>query len=85
MAYTIIIKPAAERQIRRCGPEVQRRLKPAIDALSADPRPPGCKKLAREEDLYRVRVGDYRIIYAVQDRILVVEVVKVGHRSWVYS
>jgi mRNA interferase RelE/StbE len=53
--------------------------------LSADPRPPGCKKLAREEDLYRVRVGDYRIIYAVQDRILVVEVVKVGHRSWVYS
>ena len=85
MAYTVIIKPAAERQLRRLGPEAQRRLRPAIDALSADPRPPGYKKLVGEGDLYRIRVGDYRIIYTIQDRILVVEVVKIGHRGNVYG
>jgi mRNA interferase RelE/StbE len=59
-------------------------LQPKIDDLANDPRPPGVKKLSAEEELYRIRVGNYRIIYAIQDDILLVTVVKVGDRKEVY-
>jgi mRNA interferase RelE/StbE len=57
----------------------QERLQPKIDALATEPRPIGVIKLAGEEDLYRIRVGDYRIIYSIQDAQLLVLVVKIGH------
>jgi len=59
-------------------------LRKPIRALAADPRPPGRKKLASTSDYYRIRVGDYRVLYAVRDREVLVLVIKVGYRREVY-
>jgi mRNA interferase RelE/StbE len=61
-----------------------RRLRTAIDGLQEDARPFGCLKLAGEPDLYRLRVGQYRIIYQVQDETLTVLVLSIGHRREIY-
>jgi mRNA interferase RelE/StbE len=55
-----------------------------MEALGLDPRPRGCKKLQGDDDLYRVRAGDFRIVYAVRDALLLVLVVKIGNRRDVY-
>ena len=55
-----------------------------MDELAHDPRPPGCLKIIGADDAYRVRVGDYRIVYQIEDRILVVYVIRIAHRSDVY-
>ena len=62
----------------------QQRIRAAIDLLADNPRPPGCVAMTGEAYAYRVRVGDYRIIYEVLDDRLVVQVVRVGHRRDVY-
>jgi mRNA interferase RelE/StbE len=59
-------------------------MRAAVDLLSESPRPPGCRALAGEDGVYRVRVGDYRIVYEVIDRRLIVHVVRVGHRRDAY-
>ena len=84
MAYTIRFRPSATRSMRKLPRSVQVRLKPRIDALAENPRPPGVDKLAGEENAYRIRVGDYRIIYEVRDIVLVVVVMRIGHRREVY-
>lgn len=76
--------PSAARTLRGLAPDVRRRLAPRIEALAEQPRPPGVEKLAGADDLYRVRVGDYRIVYAIKDEVLLVLVVRVGHRRDVY-
>ena len=63
---------------------IYRRLRAAIDALEQEARPTSCLKLAGSPDLYRIRVGDYRIIYQVRDTELVVLVLSIGHRREVY-
>jgi len=60
------------------------RLRNAIDILSENTRPPGCVKLAGEPDLYRIRVGDYRIVYQLRNQALTVLVVSIGHRKDIY-
>ena len=85
MTYTVEVAPAADRQIRKLDRETQRRVLTALERLSEDPRPSGSVKLQTAEDLYRVRVGDYRVIYEISDRRLLVLVLKVGHRSEVYK
>jgi mRNA interferase RelE/StbE len=62
----------------------QQRIRAAIDLLSDGPRPPGCLALSGEAHAYRVRVGDYRIVYEVFDDRLIVQVIRVGHRRDVY-
>ena len=62
----------------------QQRLRACIDLLAETPRPPGCVAMAGERDTYRVRVGDYRVVYEVHDRVLLVNVVRVGRRREVY-
>lgn len=57
----------------------------AVEALADEPRPQGCRKLVGSDDLYRIRVGDYRVIYSVDDRLLVVGVERVRHRKEVYE
>ena len=84
MIYRIEFAPKAHRQLLKLSREVQARLSPRIQALSQNPRPPGVKKLAGEEDLYRIRVGDYRIIYEIRDKFLVVLIVGIGPRREVY-
>ena len=84
MAHKVLISPAARRDLKRIrGPE-RRRIAAAIDGLADDPRPHGAAKLVGEDQLYRVRVGDYRIIYTVEDDRLIVLVVRVGHRKEIY-
>ncbi len=84
MAYSILLAPPAERQLRSFAPPIQKRLVRRMRALRDDPRPPGVKKLAGADDLYRIRDGDYRIIYTIQDKELIVLVVKIGDRKEVY-
>jgi mRNA interferase RelE/StbE len=84
MAYSIQFKPAAVRQLEELPRAIQNRIALKIEALRNDPFPTGCKKLAGLTDAWRVRVGDYRVIYQVQRGILVVLVLIVGHRREVY-
>lgn len=85
MSYRIEYKPSAEREFLALPKEVQKRIRPKIEALAIDPRPPGSKKLRGYQNRWRIRVGDYRVIYEVYDRELLVLIVKIGHRSDVYE
>jgi len=83
VSYRIELRPAAARALRKVHPDHRKRIQGAITLLAQDPRPPGAKRL-RGRDGLRVRVGDYRIIYTVQDEVLLVVVVDLGHRREVY-
>jgi mRNA interferase RelE/StbE len=83
-SYHIELLPAAVRALRKLDPAVRPRIQGAIELLAIDPRPPAARAL-RGRPGYRVRVGDYRIIYLIEDDVLVVVVVTVGHRSDVYK
>jgi mRNA interferase RelE/StbE len=84
MAYTVLLKPSADRALSKLPEPVQRRIAVKLRALQENPRPPGAEKLQGGEELYRVRVGDYRIVYAIEDRRLVVWVVRIADRKDVY-
>lgn len=84
MAYSILLAPPAENQLRSFSLAVQKRLVKRMKALQNEPRPPGVKKLTGEDDLYRIREGNYRIIYTIRDKELVVLVLKIGDRKEVY-
>ncbi len=84
MAYNIILKPSAQKSLIHLPPTIQTRLLDAIQALSDNPRPSGVKKLQSKQDLYRIRVGDYRIVYAIEDNRLLILVATIGHRKDVY-
>lgn len=84
MAYSIQYSPHADRDFERLPSQVKGRVQAKIESLADNPRPHGCTKLKGAE-MYRVRVGDYRIIYEVKDNILLVLVVKIGHRREVYD
>jgi len=83
-AYRIAFTPAAQRQFAALDPPTRRRVAHRIDALSPAPRPPGAEILKGGEGELRIRVGDWRVIYSVQDDELLILVIKVGHRSDVY-
>lgn len=82
--YRIEFSHRAAKAYRGLPEDVRRRIEPKIDALGENPRPHGARKIEGEETAYRVRVGDYRIVYEVQDRALTVVVMNVGHRREVY-
>ena len=84
MAYNVTFSPRARRELGNLPRAVQVRIKRRIDALADEPRPPGVKKLSGESELYRIRVGDYRVLYAIEDEELVVLVVSVADRKEVY-
>lgn len=81
--YRVELTRRAERDLLALPAPNLRRIIARIDALAKDPRPPGCAKLA-DDDIYRIRVGDYRILYQVRNRVLTILVVAVGHRRDVY-
>ena len=82
-SYRLVIKPSAAREIEALPKQNRRRIVAKIVSLSRDPRPPGCEKLSGH-DQYRLRQANYRILYEIRDLVLVVVVVKVGHRRDVY-
>ena len=84
MAYEVRIKPSASREIRKLPKQVQPGIIAALGALAVGPRPHGVRKLTGADDLYRVRVGEYRVVYQVSDEELLVLVVKVAHRRDAY-
>lgn len=81
--YRLLVKPSAVKEIEALTKQDRLRVVAKISSLARDPRPPGCEKLSGR-DQYRLRQGDYRILYEIQDLELVVVVVKVGHRREVY-
>jgi mRNA interferase RelE/StbE len=84
VAYRVELTPAAQRDLRSLDRPVLRRIDARIRSLSEEPRPHGAEKLAGESEVYRVRVGDYRILYQIHDAVLTVLVVRVRHRREVY-
>lgn len=82
--FRIELRPAAVKALRRIDPQDRGRVQGAIALLGEDPRPPGARAL-QGRDGYRVRVGNYRILYTIRNDILVVVVVTVGHRRDVYE
>jgi mRNA interferase RelE/StbE len=84
VAYSIEFKPSAVRQFSKLPESVQTRLARKVDSLAKNPRPRGVKKLSGGEDLYRIRFGEYRVIYQIRDDVLLVLVVKIGARREVY-
>lgn len=82
--YALSFQPAAARSIRKFPRDIASRIKTATEALRENPRPPGVKSLAGERGLWRIRVGDYRIVYEIQDNQLLVLVIRVAHRREVY-
>ena len=82
-SYRLLIKPSAAKELEGLPTKDRKRVVARMQGLSAQPRPAGCEKLTGH-DLFRVRQGDYRILYEVQDADLVVTVFKIGHRRDIY-
>lgn len=85
MRYDVQLAPAAVRQLRKLDPAGRRHVQAAIDLLGTEPRPPAARQLVGGAGEWRVRTGDFRIIYEIQDQRLLVLVIKVGHRRDVYE
>lgn len=83
--YRIEFTSAAARQVRKLPRPTRDRILDAVDALAADPRPHGSRKLVGEQTAWRLRIGDYRVIYDVYDDALTVTVVRAAHRREVYE
>jgi mRNA interferase RelE/StbE len=84
--YKIIISESALKQMHKLQKPVVKTLQLSVDKLAENPRPAGVKKLkGNNEDLYRIRVGDYRIVYSIEDTIQVVDIRKIGHRKDIYK
>ena len=83
-SHSVEFAPSAYRQFAKLDASVRRRLAPAIEALAEDPRPGSAKRLVADDELWRIRVDAYRVVYAIEDERLVVLVVRVGHRRDVY-
>lgn len=82
--YEIRIARRAAKSLAALQRRDQQRIRAAIELLAEDPRPPACMAMTGEDSVYRVRVGNYRIVYEVIDDMLVIHVVRIGHRREVY-
>ena len=83
--YKVVASKTASKELADLPTQVVNRIVPAIKKLGDDPRPPGCKKLKGEQDAWRIRIGDYRVIYTVNDVVRIVDVRSVGHRKDIYD
>ena len=84
MSYIITISKPALKVLRSLPPNMVARVGAAIEGLKEEPRPAGCKKLVGREELWRIRVGDHRVVYTVDDGIRVVDIRRIGHRGDIY-
>jgi len=83
MSYTVVILRRAQKELAQLPKGAYESVRDAIRALGVEPRPPGCRKMSGREG-WRIRVGDYRVLYEIQDGQKEVTVVHVGHRRDVY-
>ena len=84
MRYKLAVAAKVEKQLKRLPADWATRIRKQILLLADDPRPPGSKKIQGAHSIYRIRIGNYRVIYDVSDRELTVLIVKVGHRREIY-
>ena len=84
MRYRVEISKHADKVLGRLPKTIRERILRALIGLETDPRPPGCAKLRGFDNTYRLRAGDYRVVYEIHDQVLVVLVVRLGHRREVY-
>lgn len=82
--YTVSLKKSAIKELRKLPIKEATRISILIETLSHNPRPTGCKKLKGYTDLWRVRSGNYRIIYSIEDKILIVEILEIVNRRDAY-
>jgi mRNA interferase RelE/StbE len=83
VTYRLFLLPRAQKELARLPTDSYERIRAAIRALAEEPRPPGCRKLSGREG-WRIRIGDYRVLYEIEDTPKTVTVVQVGHRRDVY-
>lgn len=83
--YTVVFSKRAEKDIQKLPTNAIEKIIPAIVSLENNPRPHGCKKLRGYSDLWRIRIGDYRVIYSIDDVIVLVDVREVGNRKDIYQ
>ena len=83
--YEIYLERAAERDLRKLSAETFHRIIARIHALADNPRPPGCRKLAGSDNDWRIRIGDYRVIYEIDDAARNVRIFRVRHRREAYQ
>ena len=81
--YRIIVQPGVHKDVKTVHKTALGRILKRIEALAGNPRPRGCKKIS-DPDIYRVRQGDYRVVYQVDDSTRTVTVFKIGHRREIY-
>lgn len=84
MRYTVEFTTSAAREFRALERQMQRRISTRIDELVHEPFPPGAQKLQGKENHWRIRVGDYRVIYRVEKHRVVIVIVRIGHRREIY-
>jgi len=82
--YRVLLERSVEKDLARLSSEIHERVIAAIQALATNPRPPGCRKLVGSKNDWRIRVGDYRVIFEIADKGRVVRVNRVRHRREVY-
>ena len=82
--YRVLLERGAEKDLSRLSADIHGRVIVAIQALASNPRPPGCRKLTGSKNDWRIRVGDYRVVYEIADEIRIVRVNRVRHRREVY-
>jgi mRNA interferase RelE/StbE len=86
VSYTITIKKSAAKEIELLPKKILSLITSSILSLAENPRPQGCKKLkGSKSDFWRIRIGDYRVLYTIADEIRIVDVQKVGHRKDIYE
>ncbi len=83
--YNVQFKASAAKEFRKLPPYIKARIRKAINALKTDSRPPGVKKLTGEINLYRIRVGDFRVIYEIDEEAKILFVTRIRHRRDVYQ
>jgi mRNA interferase RelE/StbE len=82
--YAVTFSRSARKELEEFPPQLVERIFPKIESLALQPRPAGCKKLKGAQNLWRIRVGDYRVVYSLDDSRRAVDIVAVRHRSEAY-
>ena len=83
--YSISFARSARKELESLPAKLVQRIFPTIEGLAKEPRPKGCRKLTTEKDVWRIRMGDYRVIYAIDDAKQAIDIIAVRHRSKAYQ
>ncbi|MEJ0063425.1 MAG: type II toxin-antitoxin system RelE/ParE family toxin [Alphaproteobacteria bacterium] len=83
--YSVGLAASADKEIQKLPAKIVERIFPHVEGLAANPRPPGCKKLKGGDKEYRIRIGDYRVVYVIDDTARTVDITRIAHRRDVYE